>query len=446
MFSVGDSGHGSVTGRKGRAMRPSFVFVVQLVTCFFFLSGERTHAENRAGRDALCGQQWRVPDTEDPELQRYLQEKVSAIRGFCRLIVKDYSLEAALLALGDKRLAATLAGSNLTLYARTSGEAPSICCSLQNIVWQNMPNSVLWISRYRLKDPDEAILSLSLRDQRESGLSPVVIRGSKALPEPLRVERLNGKVAEHEIYSEQLRETRKLLVYTPPGYAPQVAYPLLLLADGQSLPAYSSIIERLIADGLISPIVIIGLVSAPDGIVGYPEAPLYKAELRNSEYVKGLAADSARFDGYQRFVVDTVIPWAQRSFSGARSPEDVALMGFSSGGGFALHTALANPDVIGPAIVMSPSFSDLFAGSFSSDGRTCKLFVSAGLYEPDFLASTKFMVKKIRNAGIPVEDYYVAAGHASDQWEALLPVQLVKLYGKDASPCSNALTAPGKLQ
>ncbi|MFI6318144.1 alpha/beta hydrolase [Nonomuraea sp. NPDC050556] len=155
------------------------------------------------------------------------------------------------------------------------------------------------------------------------------------------------------VRSEHLGNTRDVFVYTP---QPLTAgpYPVVYLQDGQHVFAGAGLepswrldetLDRLIADGVLPPLVAVGVSNAGDErgaeyshVAPYPRDP------------------RGRFVGelYERFLVEELMPLVRERYPTTDDPALTAVMGSSMGGLVSYHLAFRRPDVFGLAAVMSP--------------------------------------------------------------------------------------------
>jgi len=126
----------------------------------------------------------------------------------------------------------------------------------------------------------------------------------------------------HELFTNQ-----PIWIYTPYNYLKNNKYPVLFVLDGApslySRP-FLSVINNLIYEKKIEPIVVV-FISFED---------------RWQEYVE-------KSKEYSQWMVDEVVPFIEKSFSVASSPEKRAIMGASASGHGAIVAALRHPDVFG---------------------------------------------------------------------------------------------------
>ena len=156
--------------------------------------------------------------------------------------------------------------------------------------------------------------------------------------------------------SPQLHNSRALRIYLPPGYAshPQQRYPVLYMHDGQNLfdaatAAYgvewgmAKTMDRLIAEASITPAIVVGIDNTGDRLAEY--TPCCDPQ-----------HGGGKLDAYERFILDTVKPYVDRTLRTEPGPEHTAIMGSSLGGLASVDIAQRHPDVFSMAASLSGSF------------------------------------------------------------------------------------------
>src|SRR5437762_8296939 len=211
------------------------------------------------------------------------------------------------------------------------------------------------------------------------------VDGGKAVPGRVT---LSGIVQQHKkFHSSNLNNERTIIVYLPPGYEDEsnkeVRYPVLYMQDGQNLfdesTSYAGVewrldetAQKLIADGKISPIIIVGI---------------YNTEQRNEEFTPpGLSTDKikGRGDQYAKFVVEELKPQIDKLYRTQPSRANTTLAGSSMGGLVTLYMAKVNHDTFGQIAVMTPwlregnktLLSEL--GDLSSWAKDTRVFLDMG--------------------------------------------------------------------
>lgn len=130
--------------------------------------------------------------------------------------------------------------------------------------------------------------------------------------------------------------TPKVTVYLPPGYDPSKRYPTLYTADGSAWVEHvrlTIILDNLIADGAIEPVIAVMIDPAPDRSSWYSYNPDYLAYLR-------------------RVVEHVDRHYATRPAAGQRLHA-----GSSAGGRATAYAGLEMPDLFGNIAMLSPSFT-----------------------------------------------------------------------------------------
>jgi predicted alpha/beta superfamily hydrolase len=186
-----------------------------------------------------------------------------------------------------------------------------------------------------------------------------------------------GDLEIREFKSAIFRNTRKLRVLLPAGYREgknaSTKYPVLYLNDGQNLFDVCAAIfgprewqvdetaDRLIAEGKVQPLIIVGIDNA-----GRHEKERLEIERvqgsRPNEYLPfpddALDPYIAHVHGanYPGFLTHEVMPFIERNYRVKTGPENTGLGGSSYGGLITFYTALRTQGVFGRVLIESPSF------------------------------------------------------------------------------------------
>ena len=157
-------------------------------------------------------------------------------------------------------------------------------------------------------------------------------------------------------HSRFLPDDRDVIVYLPPGYEeqPDRRFPALYMSDGQNLfdPATSFIkgrtwqmretADRLILDGEIEPLIIVGIYNSPHRLEEYTHA-------RDHNMRGGNAGN------YGRMVVRELKPFIDGEYRTLAGTAHTALGGSSLGGLVTLYLGLKHTDTFFKLAVFSPS-------------------------------------------------------------------------------------------
>jgi predicted alpha/beta superfamily hydrolase len=260
---------------------------------------------------------------------------------------------------------------------------------------------------------------------------------------------LAGELRLHELQSRIFRNTRMLRVWLPPGYsAPENQsrhYPVFYLNDGQNLfdPATAYIgvdwqvdeaADRLIRDGRIPPLIIVGIDNAQ--------------KERPREYVPYRSLNPAimRPQGkrYPDFLLSEVMPLVYQHYRIARGPENTGLGGSSLGAIISLFTAMERPGVFGRLLLESPSLfiskGQLLKSSRAFRQWPAKIFMAIGTREAGSEDRDRQAVEDVREleyvmrgAGLGEDRLLVkideGATHTESEWAKRFPEALTFLFG-----------------
>jgi len=148
--------------------------------------------------------------------------------------------------------------------------------------------------------------------------------------------------------SSALRQTRTIEVFLPLDYpAQQTRYPVLYLNDGQDSDALdlAATLQRLQATDSMPGLIVVALHCSSQRIHEYGTVGV-----SNSQGFGDRAAE------YQRFVLDEVMPYVERTYPVVPGPGATGIMGLSLGGLSAFDVAWRHPERFGRVGVLSGSF------------------------------------------------------------------------------------------
>lgn len=149
----------------------------------------------------------------------------------------------------------------------------------------------------------------------------------------------HGKIETVEYDSKTVGNTRKMLVYTPPGYKKANKYNVLYLLHGiggdeeewhrNGHPEV--ILDNLFADGKLKPMIVVlpnGRAMPDDRAVG---------DIFAEDKIKA-------FEVFEDDLTKDIIPFIESHYSVRKKPENRAIAGLSMGGGQSLNIGLAHLD------------------------------------------------------------------------------------------------------
>ncbi len=213
----------------------------------------------------------------------------------------------------------------------------------------------------------------------------------------LSLDRLNrklcGRVVDHtqnhgrdwRIFSPILCMPRDLYVYLPPGYNPEMSYPLILFLHGADVdehdfldPGDLEALDRAMARGEMP----LAVIAAPDGTY----RGLNRVISVHSLWVNGLGG---RFEDH---IVHEVVPFVTQTYSIRPEREAHALLGISAGGYGAMAIALKHRDLFGVVATL--------AGPLNMRYDNCQ-----GRYGDDFNPAT-FRMRLDYNPNMIIARYF----------------------------------------
>ncbi len=174
---------------------------------------------------------------------------------------------------------------------------------------------------------------------------PIVLNADDvpAFPDPpsgfdrKRDEVPHGRLGMISYESKSVGTTRKMQVYTPPGYSAEKKYPVLYLLHGiggdetewQRFAMPNVVLDNLLAEGKVTPMIVV----MPNG------------RARKNDRAEGdVFASAPAFAAFEQDLLKDVIPTIEARYSVQADREHRALAGLSMGGGQSLNFGLAHID------------------------------------------------------------------------------------------------------
>lgn len=247
----------------------------------------------------------------------------------------------------------------------------------------------------------------------------------EALPQPWvrrRPGTPEGETTEHQFGSEILAHPRKIWIYTPPDFAAVDEPSVAVLLDGDDwYGEFPSTMDNLIAEGLIPPTVAV-MVDAVD------------SDLRMKELTEHAA--------YVRFLLEEVLPWAEKGWRITRDPARTAIAGQSLGGLMAAYAGLHAPHRFGLVLSQSGSFwwpggseFDVEAGVITREyvhtpRQPLRIWMEAGLVEWTLRDQNRHLRDVLYAKGYDLTYREYHGGHDNACWRGGLADGLIALLGE----------------
>ncbi len=152
-----------------------------------------------------------------------------------------------------------------------------------------------------------------------------------------------------DLDSAALKETRRMAVYLPPGYAQDAAarYPVLYMPDGglnEDFPHVATSVDRAIRAGRMRALIIVGIENTQRrrDLTGATEIATDRA----------IAPQVGGSTAFRAFLRDELLPQVQARYRGNGT---TAIIGESLAGLFVLETCMQEPELFDTCIALSPS-------------------------------------------------------------------------------------------
>jgi enterochelin esterase-like enzyme len=242
-----------------------------------------------------------------------------------------------------------------------------------------------------------------------------------ALPQPW-LHRLpgvpEGTTTEHPFMSEVLGKSRRVWVHSPAGPAADEPAVLVMLDGDDWWDTFPSTMDNLIERKLIPPAVAL-MIDPVDGAT------------RTKEFTS-----HAR---YLRFLLEELLPWAEKSWRITRDPARSVVAGQSLGGLFAAYAGLHAPHRFGRVLSQSGSFwwpggseFDVEAGALTREfvhlpTQPVRMWMEAGLVEWNVRDRNRHLRDVLEAKGYDVTYREYHGGHDGACWRGGLADGLIAL-------------------
>jgi enterochelin esterase-like enzyme len=306
-------------------------------------------------------------------------------------------------------------GDELTFVTEMDADSVSLQGGLQ-FPMSRVAGTNLWTITLRVQGARSAVVSyffVPLSGGVPVGMSftPRLWRGPDAPAALPRAATLQGRVVVDSLEAPLLRRPRHVGVYLPPERGGDPVVAVVYTGDGAAV-GLAAAVDTLIVMGLLPRIMLVG-VEADAPRRGEPRTG---EDYRSREYLYLPGSDSTYFLAHERFVLEHVVPWAEREFGAPSTPARRGIAGFSNSAAMALDLGLRNPDVFGNVIALSPGgrVAALLPGTALPTAT--RFFLTGGRLEGAFHRKAVTWAGVFRGHGVVHTLREPVAGHDFEVW------------------------------
>ena len=239
-----------------------------------------------------------------------------------------------------------------------------------------------------------------------------------------RTDVAHGTVRLHEYFSKPLNRTRRMRIYTPPGYEshPAQKYPVLYLlhGSGDNEATWSEfgranvILDNLIADGKAKPMLLV----MPDGHADYSEEE---------------GVHRANFTAFEKDMLEAIIPFVEKRYRVSAEPASRAVGGLSLGGMQSLDLGMNHANVFAwvagmSAFLLEPDSRAAKALADKDFNEKMRLFWLSIGKDDDMLPSFRAFDRMLTEHHITHEFHVTKGAHEWPVWRRYLAEVLPRLF------------------
>lgn len=336
------------------------------------------------------------------------------------VVPRSWTAEALLTRQAQEGAPVWADGDELTFVYQGAVDEVRVCCAIEQPM-QRVAGGELWTVTVRVANLPKALISYAFFGSggaQPSDQTPAfqLWRGPQAPPPVARAEPLRGQIRNYTLESVALSQRRELTVYLPPDHDPQRPTAVIYMADGQSVPEFAAVLEPLIRDGAVPPILLVGVHASvsPDDPTG---------SLRTQEYIPSV--NPRLYDAHERFFVDEVSDWAERELGASDEPAERAVFGFSNGAVLAATIGIRRAFRYGHVLAFSlgtPPEELRY-----EDGPD--FYLVSGTLEPQFYETTQSFAATLEARGMRQVFRERVAGHDQAMWQEEFPAAVRWAFG-----------------
>ncbi|MCH8489422.1 MAG: hypothetical protein LAT81_05755 [Oceanicaulis sp.] len=328
---------------------------------------------------------------------------------------------------GEEAITAQADGERLLVMIRSPEPPQSISGSLATRHIDPI-GEACWAAQWRLPHLAQSRLQFYAFDAQGGRLGQAVFEGDRADPAAGHGA-LSAPIDSFTLFDGAAGIERRVHVYIPPQLGNDRA-PVLILPDGQAIRQYAGVVQHLIDNSRIPPVLIVAI-----------EARMDTPFARNHEYVP--SRDSDMHQSYLSFFENEFLPWIATQYGGRVSGDGWILFGASASATFALSASRVER-YINRIIAASPAPSDVDVLQ-DAPRPFVQFHIAAGLYEARFREAADSYADRLRAHAVPLRTLCYASGHDRFTWEAALRDGLIDIFsdGRIADRSGTAEACPG---
>ncbi len=234
----------------------------------------------------------------------------------------------------------------------------------------------------------------------------------------------HGSLRDTMFASQNLGNTRRVRIYTPPDYDPNgPCYSLLLVHDGLeyiTLARSERILDYLIHHNQIDPLI----------------AVFVPPVNRTPEYAGNQQA------AFGRFITEELITWVDSEYNTCPDPSRRGTVGASNGANIALWLSVTYPHIFGQVGAQSPNVQQSISDTLTArDDLGLRFYADIGTYDiPVLIPLAQNLLQILQNQQYPFFFQNLNDGHSWGNWRAHLDECLIYLFP------SSVPTSPGRTQ
>lgn len=210
-----------------------------------------------------------------------------------------------------------------------------------------------------------------------------------------------GSNISHKAYkSNYLKTDRDLTIYTPDEVDENT--PIIYMTDGSVVKSYAPYVDQMIREGMITPIILVGVHSSHTD--------------RYEEYVD-IGLKNETFEAHENFFYQEVMSEIEDSIKNWNGKRYI--FGFSNGGAFCMHAGINHPELFEEVIAFSTAdyISEFVRPIEFKFQQYPKFYMGAGRYEESIFKDNKKFVPKLKAQEISVEFKEFVSGHDYNVWK-----------------------------